>query len=375
MRTGQLVAHNANLSISFAYTNSTSSAEIDCGNPFLDDLDFSDPVAVEAARESIVRMEVWQRIAGWAFVRDGELDALLAIADIVLCRKACAWQCSHSEQQAAPGLSLNHLRSAQVTLFSLLSARGANVMTTAYELLPDGIHYRPDTRYAEADAFLEMLVSEPVIHAVLEKTGGACDAADTLREHARIWRIAQPASAEAIRWTKKGLLAEARMKPDTAALAQEKAAAAWEAAGRHDEAAVSYDHASGNWWTAGMAARGARASEMAAIAATAGLQQCEAGRLYLEAAWGWQSVHYPSAAQACEKGAVAFLDAGETGQAVNARMMAISSWLSAGLPDQAVQTCVKALQDAAPEPLAAVQVRAKGRELFEIKLECEKAGS
>lgn len=367
MRTGMPLSQGANLPIYSSRLDTASQVNADCGNPMLEDVDYSNPVAVGCARDAILRMRLWDGVVEMAVEAGSEIEAREAIADIVLCQKAVTWQRDNPTRQPVAELSEGHLQAAQVRLFRLLSVDGVNAMTARYRMLPDGIGYTPATGYAEADEMLATVVSESVVKAVLEGPDRACCAAQTLAGHAEAWRLSRRSYATALHWDIAGLVHQIDTDFRQAALAQETAAAAWEAAARPEDAAVTYEKASENWSQAEAQREAAQACEKAAVAwATAG-ESGQAGRVWEEVAKIWYfGSESAMAAQANERAAEAYLDAGETRLAVNALVMAAASWEGARMPVQAARTWTKAMQRAGEDTVLAERVLAKASSLFHV---------
>lgn len=366
MRTGLQFPPGADSTTLLTGRSSADHVIAECGNPMLDDVDYDNIEAVERAREAILRMGVWNAVA-WVFEPGGEHEALEAIADAFLCQQAAIWQRNHPDRLLVAGLSERHLHAAQVRVLSLLSSRGAQTMTADYVLMPDGIRYLPKTGYGEADEMLTMVVSEPVMHAVLEGTAGSCHAAAHLAEHAH---------ARAMYWERVGGRELATGNFEAAALSQEAAARVWQGAGRPTQAGVIYDKAAENWWRLDRYDEGARASEKSAVAWAVAGEPGQAGRAYLEAAMGWHFGRKSAmAAQAFEMAAEVFHDAcgSESDQAINAWTMAAAIWNRAGAPDQAVRVWTNALKKDDPDTAVARKASTEASSLFRVALEYENA--
>lgn len=271
--------YGADMPIPMAWSHGNNTIAVDCGNPVLDDVDYSDADAVEHARAAILRMEVWSDIGVWAFRHEGAPDAVAAIAEMALCGQAAIWQRDNPGRQLAEGLDRNHLEAAQVTLLGLLSPSGAHAMTACYEMLPQGARYMPDTGYPDADVLLGMAISDSTL---------------------------------------------------------EFAGSVWEAAGEYDEAAMAYDKVATDWWRAGKCEQAAQAYEKAARNCEAVHAYADAARVYDKAATAWQfDRQFAEAAQACEMAAGACHADGRPDDAAQAYTKAATMWMTEGDPGQA----------------------------------------
>lgn len=332
--------------------NGSDIAGVD-GNPaLLSDIDFSDPVAVESARSTILQMTVWDDFVGNAFRHGCEPEARIVLADTVLLLKAAAWEKDFFCKVLADGLAPEDLLAAQVRLFSLLSPQGLRAMTAKHEVTAEGIRYTPDTGNAGVDGLLRMVVSADVIDALRRLGPAVSEVADTLDAHARAWRMAGPGRAEAQGWEQVAWMAEMEQNHDAGARAMEKAATAWETA---DQSGIAVAHAwrcaAGHLRDAGQFDRAAQVYERAArIYEAAGLHGQQA-TAYRNAAWSWDAAGQDkSAAQTQEMEAMAWEIADQSDVALaEALDTAGWRWKTAGLLVRAAQSFEKAasLYDAA----------------------------
>lgn len=364
MRT-QSLPSTAALMVQTGWSNSATLLPAECRNPWLVEVDYSDGASVAAARETLLKMGIWDGMLDWAFRATRE-DARAVLADMVLCSQAALWLLSNPARQAAAGCRKPDLLAAQLDFFSMLTVRGVRAMTAQCETQVTGLRYTPETGDAEADALLGMVVSEAVLEAVASACVGAGEhgrAAVAYEKAAIDWQLdgqfsraaqayakaATAASRQSAReredlartWSRSAELWRMDSQPIPAAQALEKAAAYWLASGMSQAAANAWSTAAECWQAGGQPGLAANAYQERAL---------QLGRV----ASTWQQVRRP------EKACVAW------------RQQA-KAWEAAGAPDRAARAWNNALLAAGTEEAVADEVRSGGTPLFQFDLQFEEA--
>lgn len=378
MQTGLQVTSGGNLTVLSTRDNAAHHMIVHYGNPLLDAVDYSDPIAVEAARTAILQMPVWDNILGWVF-RDGcEPEGRVSLVETVLCQRAAIWRQENVGRTTAMELGEDALVNAQAAFFSLLSPLGCQFMTAKYQGEPGGMCYTPKTGNADVDELLRMVVPEEVISALRELGPDTNEIADTLEKHAQSWNSVQQSRESAARWKEQATAKCTTGDFDMAAVALRNAAAAWKAGDRPVMAAIAYDAAASNWhsamekWKVDYYARAGQSSEDAAVLWEAAHWPREAAMAYSAAAVSWtKNESHSSAAQAHEMAAKALLNAGEVEAAAEQWGLAARSWVDAGRHDKAAQSWKAALLAADTAPDDIFDAIAGGKSLFDFALENE----
>lgn len=233
MQTGIRLPHGADFNIFTTRINGANTAGTDGDAPLLDELDFSDPVAVVNARTALLQMAVWEDFVKDSFQHGHEQEAREAIADTVLCLKAALWK-EYRNSDPVDGLAKEDLHAAQTRFFSLLSPQGIKAVTAAYELAAEGIRYSPDTGHAVVNGLLRMVVSEEVISALRALGPAASQVAETLDEHAQVWRDVEPARNRAKQLAATSMQAERDGDRHRAATDMKESAFFWSFADHSD---------------------------------------------------------------------------------------------------------------------------------------------
>lgn len=364
MQTGLKLPHGADMTIYTGGPRTTGAEDAACGNPRLDDLDYGDRAAVDAAYQAITEMGVWKDIA-WAFDPTWETEAVKAIAHIILCEKAASWNRQHGGE-AVGWLSADELHAEQAELFSMLSSRGVTAMTARPRVLPDGIGYSPDTGNADADQLLCMEVTTDVIDALRAMGNEFSDVVQILDMHVQAWREAGPDRETARCLAEEGCAAKEASHFVDAAKLMERAAEIWwsaDASGPSEAsdlclAAMDY----------GIAGEFRRAGQ---LFATAGKKREAAGQL-AAAAWA-----YENAGSSWRKAGRHDLDRAFSVEAAMAwesagqPQYAPVNWEAAGFPERSAQSWKQALTDAGDDIRVARRVRERGASLFRFDIEDE----
>lgn len=366
MKTGLQRRHDAGVALSSAWTISTNVATVDCGNPMLDQIDYSNVDAVEMARAAILGMRIWDDIADRAFKKGEAQAARQAMAHVILCRKAAVWRANHVGHDSAPGFGLDNLRAAQAHLFAVLSPEGMQAITEEHEVGPGGILYMPRTGNAELDDLIRMVVDENVIRMLRDLSNGSCEAADILQAHAEAWRNRAPIREEAKRLEGEGWLAAHTGDFYTAAIAMEKSAIAWAYADDSQCAAArALSIAASHWIRVREVDRAALVDKKAAKIWNASGQPDDAAKSYGRAAVSlYYAGQHAAAAMSHARAALAWEDANQLPSAATA-------WTYAGMPERSARAWRDALHDAGENTPRATQIINRAATLFHTALDFE----